>query len=1385
MENREDDNTGLDRASLTGDETSKEASHSEKKASEVKWTEDQLKAINTRHADILVSAAAGSGKTAVLVERIIKIITNKDNPVDIDRMLIVTFTNAAAAEMRERIGEAISKELEKNPNNSNLQKQLTLLNKANISTLHSFCLNLIRNNFHQIDLDPSFRVGDSTEIALLRGESLDEVFEEKYNEENESFHKLVESYCNNKSDRALYDLIQRLYNFSMSTPNPKKWLLEKAEDFNVTEGFKEFSFKEEFVKEVIEELTLGEKFLKRGLRLIDENDFLEKYRENLQSDLDITQGAKGMVETSFEELNSFIKDTSFGKLVTVRLKDEEEKILQEEVKTLRNKAKDIYKGVSEKILSFTSPENAERLKELYPLMMELSTLVIEFREKFSKKKRERGIIDFNDQEHFALEILKTIDEEGREVPSQVALDLRNKFEEILVDEYQDSNDVQEEIVNLISRKESGFRNRFMVGDLKQSIYRFRMAKPELFKEKKDSYAREEGGDNRLITLHKNFRSREEVINGINYIFNSTMSEKVGELHYTEEEELKLGAEFQPLDEEGVAGGAVELHIISLDNEVELSKEEITLREDEVSCDGEFKGEQKILEKISLIETTSSSKEQENLEEEMEGELEEEELDAIQIEARVVAKRIQELMEYRGKDTFKVYDKNLKGYRQVQFKDIVILLRSANKFAPIYVEEFKNLNLPLYAEGGTGYFDTIEVKTIISLLQIIDNPLQDIPLVAVLRSPIGGFTSGELADIRLIDKKLNFYDAMRKYVREHSLIKDVNLQEELGLDVIEDYNLQFSRNASEDSNVSNESENMSFAKEDNYLDILNENNETEDSEEPLTRKIKEFLRILQMWRNRARYTPINNLIWELCMETGYYGYVGAMPAGIQRQANLRILFQRAKEFERTSYKGLYNFINFINNLQKNSEDLGAAKIIGENEDVVRVMSIHKSKGLEFPVVFLCGMSKQFNQSDLKSRILFHNELGYGPMYVDLEKRVTLSTAQRDYISKKIEGENKSEEMRLLYVALTRAKEKLILVSSHKKLHKKIEDWAEAARDEEDIISENYTSRQKNYMDWVAPAIMKHIDGESLRKFEDDINIEDINHHKSKWIVVFHNKADFTKVVEEEETTISIEEKLKELEEAPINEEYREIIERNLNYKYKYEEATKLPTVITVSKLKSMDIVENFTEDEERLQDDYHREYNKPLMKAPLFLQEKKGLTPAEVGTALHGVMQRLDLEKVNTLEEIKEQIKQMQFREILTPEETKVIKGEKIYNFFQSGLGVRMLQAYKNGTLKRELPFRMEVSSTLLDNSLSGEIYNEEKIVLRGIIDCYFEEEGKAIILDYKTDYVPKGEEQVVVDRYRTQLNYYGEAIEKLIGKEVKEKCLYLFSIDKEVNIDKI
>ncbi|MEG2018317.1 MAG: 3'-5' exonuclease, partial [Clostridium sp.] len=672
---------------------------------------------------------------------------------------------------------------------------------------------------------------------------------------------------------------------------------------------------------------------------------LSKYTAAFENDGEILEKTLEIIEGELKGEREYIEGTSFGRIPTLTKLSDEEKIIQNRAKDIREEAKEIYNSVRGKILNATSPKTIKITKNIYPLMRELSSLVIEFKLGFDKKKRERGLIDFNDQEHFALEILK--DKEKGEGPSSVALELKNKFEEILVDEYQDSNNVQEEIINLICRREKDSRNVFMVGDLKQSIYRFRMAKPELFKEKKGSYTKNGDDLNALITLHKNFRSREEVINGINFVFKAVMSEDVGELSYDEGEELKVGASYKEFNGDGNVGGSVEFNLIDLAKNMEAENMEVESEDQEVSSG------------------TSSSVEDGEINEAL---LEKEDLDSMQIEARFVAKRIVELMEANGENSLKVYDKHIDEYRRATYKDIVILLRSSNKLSPIFIEEFKRVGIPLFSEGGGGYFDTLEVKTIISTLEIIDNPIQDIPLIAVLRSPIGAFTTEELTDIRISNKNVDFYHAMT------GLLKD---------------NEDFNNTA-------------------------------------LKLKIKAFLDKINNWRLESRYTPINQLIWEIIMDTGYYGYVGALPGGEQRQANLKVLFKRAKDFERTSYRGLYNFINFINNVKTSSEDMGSAKIIGENEDVVRIMSIHKSKGLEFPIVFLCGLGKRFNEGDLKGKILFHHELGYGPTYIDLDNRISYNTTQREFISKKIKGENKSEEMRLLYVALTRAKEKLILV-----------------------------------------------------------------------------------------------------------------------------------------------------------------------------------------------------------------------------------------------------------------------------------------------------------------------------------------------------------------------
>lgn len=1302
--------------------------------SSVKWTEDQQKAIDIRYRNTLVSAAAGSGKTAVLVERIINIITDQDNPVDIDKLLIVTFTNAAAAEMRERIGEAINKKIKENPNNRNLQTQLILLNKASISTLHSFCLNLIKNNFHQIDVEPSFRVGDTTELSLLKIEALEELMEAKYNEGSTAFLQLVESYCDNKTDRALADIVLRLYNFAMSMASPELWLRSKAEVFNLGENFsfEDFSFKDEFIKELREDILIALELNNQAMDIIVVNEGLAKLTPTFEADGDILERTFEVIEGGLKEGVDLIAGAAFGRFPTIKLSGEEGD-LKEKIKGIRDEYKDIYKPVQDRIKAITDPKTIGQIKELYPLMAELSNLVLEFKVTFDKKKRERGIIDFNDQEHYALEILR--DKEDITKPSNVALELKEKFEEILVDEYQDSNNVQEEIINLICRKEQGRRNVFMVGDLKQSIYRFRMAKPELFKEKKNTYTKDGDELNALITLHKNFRSREEVIDGINFIFKAVMSEEVGELTYDEGEELKVGAAYKEYNENGNVGGAVEFNIINLDESVPLSEEEA------VSEDYKIKAEE--------VSSEGTGDEEPSEEEQAK-----EELDAIQVEARFVAKRIRQLMEVEGENSLKVYDKHLDDYRRATYKDMIILLRSSNKLAPIFIEEFKREGIPLFSEGGGGYFDTLEIKTIISTLEIIDNPIQDIPLIAVLRSPIGGFTTEDLADIRISDKGVSFYHAM--------------------------------------------------------VGILQGNKaEGKEVSEELRSKIKNFFDKIERWRVESRYTPINKLIWQIITDTGYYGYVGALPGGEQRQANLKILFKRAKDFERTSYKGLYSFINFINNVKSSSEDMGSAKIIGENEDVVRIMSIHKSKGLEFPIVFLCGLNKRFNEGDLKGKILFHQELGYGPTFIDLEKRVSHNTAQREFISKKIQSENKSEEMRLLYVALTRAKEKLILVGSSKGLEKKIEKWAGADLENEISIKTKFTKKQTSYMDWIGAAVMNHRDGEPLRRYNEGKIIKpNLIKDNSAFKVNIFPKEEFMAVEAVHDEGIPIEKKIEKLINKDFQGEHNELLEQRLNYKYDFEEATKMPTVITVTQLKEahnkveeakkQDEAKRNEEDEiaaDYFEDEYianiygegsEEEANKvvlKLMQTPLFLQEKRGLTPSEVGTAYHSVMQRINLNGELTKESIKNQINDLVEKELMTFEAAKAVNVTKIFNFFNSGVGEKVIEAYKAGNLKRELPFRVEIPSTRIYENLDKEKYENEKLLLRGVIDCYFDDGEEGVIIDYKTDYAPEDKIHEIKERYKVQLDYYSEAVKNAFNKKKVRRYLYLFSLNRFLEVE--
>jgi len=1241
-----------------------------------KWTREQWDAITEQDCNLLVAAAAGAGKTAVLVERIIRKITDEQNPVDIDRLLIVTFTNAAATEMRERIAEAISERLERNPGSGSIQRQLTLLGKASITTIHSFCLEVIRSNFQNINIDPGFRIADETESSLMKLEALSEVFEEQYEEENGDFFELLECYGGNRDDQALQDMVLNLYNFIQSSPWPEGWLDQMTESMNVPSGidFGDTPWGIVLLASVKLELEGLRAMTTRAVDILKHAPGLEKYQAVYLEDVAHIEALLKLLNESgqarWDSLFHALQSMEFARLPRSGREADKEK--QEVVKKIRDDVKAGVKKLREKIVTADSTEIINDLKTLYPKMKCLAALVTALGEKYGEQKSRKSVVDFNDLEHFCLEILSEKGEEGRLKPSKTAFGYRERFAEILVDEYQDSNLVQEIIINMISRADAGRPNVFMVGDVKQSIYRFRQARPELFLDKYHTYGPDKGNPFRKILLFKNFRSRREVVDAVNFIFKQIMSVNVGELDYTDAEALNPGAIFAENDRgDVVIGGETEFHLIQTGGgEAAASRE----NEEEAGQEDGAGGSE-----------------------------DEEMLDHVQCEARLVARRILELMmpDEKGRH-FCVYDKGKKEYRQAEFRDIVILLRTTKNWSDVFVDELSMLGIPAFADIGTGFFKTIEVQVMLSLLQIIDNPLQDIPLLSVLRSPLVSFTTDELAELRLADRKVTLFEALKKLAR--------------------------------------------------------------DGQGTTAEKSAAFLKYLEKWRDMSLYLSTDRLLWQLYHDTGYYGMVGAMPAGEQRQANLRILFERARQFEETSYKGLFNFINFIDKLKSSRGDMGSAKILGENDNVVRVMSIHKSKGLEFPVVILAGCGKRFNLQEMNKSILLHQDLGFGPDVVDHKLRLSWPSAAKQAIREKIKAETLSEEMRILYVALTRAREKLIITGAVNDAAKSVRKWSAAAASEESRLSNYEMLKGGNYLDWIGPALMRHKSCSGLRNIEArgsefrGFLIDD----PSVWSIKRWNKSDVlsSRLSEERDESAFIRwlDSLERLEEPS---EFSEEISRRLSWDYAYSKTTGVPAKVSVTELKRRFNIELSEEAGP------FPEYLPVLVKKPKFLEGKKGLSAAEAGTVLHFVMQHLDFDR----EDVEAQLEEMVEKDLLTGQQAQSVSAEKIHRFFQSPLGKRMRAS---SGINREVPFNIEIPCYELYRDMEDKVCQGETLLLQGVIDCYFEEPDGIVLLDYKTDYVPAGKVEMIRERYKVQISYYARALEMLTGKRVKGKYIYLF-----------
>ncbi|WP_415990059.1 helicase-exonuclease AddAB subunit AddA [Intestinibacter bartlettii] len=1345
-----------------------------------KWTQEQQNVIDSRGGNLLVAAAAGSGKTAVLVERIIQMILNSDLKIDIDKLLVVTFTNAAASEMRERIGDAISKKLDENPEDEHLQDQLVLLNKASITTIHSFCLEVIKSNFHKINLDPNFRIGDETECSLMKLEAIDETFDILYEQNDEEFCYLVDCYAEKRGDSNLQNLILSIYSFVMASPYPKVWLKESAEDFNIAYDFDFATSK--WAKAILETVKIQmegiEKSLCKAIEDVYGIDELVTFTNKLKIEYEKIKEILYACDTSWSDAYRQISSMTFenyAKGVKRIPKDAPSYIKEEKdkAKKIRDNAKKSIEKIKTSVFNKNYDDLKDEIKFLYPIVKSLSDVVFMFEQIYSQKKRDKGIIDFNDIEHFALQILTETDEngdfvfdkEGKNIPSDIALEYREKFYEIFIDEYQDSNQVQEVILSTIAKQKEP--NRFMVGDVKQSIYRFRQAKPEIFLQKYATYDTDLSSKYKKIMLYKNFRSRKEVVDSVNYIFEHIMSKNLGEIDYNEEEKLNLGANFEEVeDEKIILGGATEIHLME--------------------------------KKVPEVEDPD--------EEEEEGE----DLDASQIEARMVGKIIRDIMRpNENGEIMQVFDKKLETYRNVEYKDIVILLRATSAWAPVFAEELINMDIPTYADMGQGYFETMEIQVIMSFLKVIDNPMQDIPLIAILRSPIYGFTPEDFIDIRITDKKVSFYEAMRMFVgekidlsnEEEQDIAEDEISDDIGNEII-DVNIN-EENSYVDADMDDYYQNINYEDfeyeneefiyndevmyesyiseniEDDLIYEINSNIEgdEESQKSELELKVRRFLDDLKELQEKSMYMSTDEFLWYIYTNSGYYAYCGALPGGSQRQANLRILFERAKQFEETSFKGIFNFINFISKLKKSNSDMGSAKTLGENANVVRIMSIHKSKGLEFPIVICSGMGRNFNTMDFRKDVLYHHELGYGPQIVDFERRISYPSIAKEALKCKINIENISEEMRILYVALTRAKEKLIITSSIKDIEQNMHKWSSNISTEK-MVSKYDILNGKNYMDWMMPAIIKHKDLEDIREtynLSTSISMED----ESKWSVKTWSRDDIDFEKQEKE---GIREVLNTMDLSQHDTEYYEQIEKKLNFEYPYLGVVKKAASISVTEIKKR-------QEEYEEQDDSLGLYkHKTTLKKPKFLSESQKtekITGARRGTIVHLIMEVLDFEKVNTESEIKAQIQDLVKRRIITEKESQVLSPRKIMRFFKSPIAKRMLSS-KFVKREQKIYTQIKMNDIYLNDEIfknNRETYENESVMLRGVIDLYFEEDDGLVILDYKTDFVDKNNKKEIIHKYKKQIEIYADVLSKLTGKKVKEKYLYLFGIDEQVKVD--
>ena len=1235
----------------------------------VKWTKEQEKVINLRNRSLLVSAAAGSGKTAVLVQRIISMVTDKAEPLDIDRLLVVTFTNAAAAEMRERVGAAIENALEQEPYNQHLQRQLTLVHNAQITTIDSFCIRILRDHFHKIDLEPGFRIADEGELKLLREDVCEAVLEEFYQKADPEFFRFADSYSGAKNDLQIKEMILKLYNYAESYPWPKEWLetcVQQYEAANEAE-LEEKSWIRDFLSYLdvrIEDLITTQKKL---LELTQEPDGPYMYEASIADDLRQLENLRKCEHFSqWQEAVSSIDFKNIGRSG----KYEGSVAKKNAVMSGRKRMKDQIDKWKKTIFATPLEVQLERLTQTSKMVRVLVTLTQAFSDRFYEEKQKKNMLDFSDVEHNALRVL--VNPETKEL-TETALEYQQQYREVMIDEYQDSNYVQETLLTAVSGVKNGNENLFMVGDVKQSIYRFRLARPELFMDKYHRFSTEESSRQR-IDLHRNFRSRREVVEAANDIFYPLMEKDLGNVAYDAEAALYAGAEYPDY-------------------------------ENADCCKPEF----------LLVPSQESGMERREQ------------------EAAAVAGRIRELVETQ----------EIPG---ITYKDIVLLLRSMSGWAETYQKVFEQEGIPLIVASKTGYFSATEVQTVLSLLRVLDNPYQDIPMAAVMKSYFGKFTSEELAQIRAESPGMPFYQCVEQFTSSEEQQKE---------EQIADTNVVEAEKQQKNESISD----IDAAKTNKMLQEK-EHGKSSVQMMYLTEKIGAFQEMLQKFRQRIPYTPIHRLLQEILDETGYRNYVAALPAGEQRRANLDMLMEKAVAYEQTSYHGLFHFIRYIDRLMKYDVDYGEAEIVSEQENAVRLMSIHKSKGLEFPVVFVCGMGKQFNEQDLNSNMIFHPEFGIGLKWFDCEKRTKANTLIHQIFAMEAKKENLGEELRVLYVALTRAKEKLILAGTCKLPEEG--QYSGFSREEKVSFSTRYDA--KSYWDWVMPVLgMENPDyryviwDEARMQQEEQRKLQDTALEHRTLLVALQN-------VSETELT-----QLKE----------------TFSWEYAWKEEGTHKQKVSVSELKHRAMEERSESAEQTLntaQPLFPDEIATPYV--PRFVQEAKENAGALYGTMVHRFLECLDFaglpdfaEEKQGLYFVKQQIDALCALGRMQEADAKRLNWKQLLGFLQSDTAKRMRVAAEQGTLEREKPFVMSVPANLVWE----ESRPEEEVLIQGIIDVFWEEADGIVLLDYKTDHVDNAQE--LVHRYKKQLELYADALSRFSGeKPVKEILIYSFALAETIRL---